>query len=239
MYIYCTINKRTGKKYVGKCTRTPENSTDYYGSGILLKQQIYNLGKENFEKQILEEGIVEENLNDRERYWIQHLGTKSPSGYNLTDGGDGVKKLSEESRKRQVEKLKQLTGPLNSRYGRKNTVQHLEAIRKANLGKLTKPETIEKLRQANLGKKLKPETIEKLSKAKLGHTTSEETRKAIGINQPSAIQVNQVDKKSGEVLSTYYSLREASRQTGVKVESISMCLAGRTKSAGGFNWIKL
>jgi group I intron endonuclease len=238
MYIYCITNKTTGKKYVGKCKHTPEESKNYYGSGILIKKEICNLGRENFTKEILEENLTSEIINEREKYWIRELRTKSPEGYNLTDGGGGVINLSQESKERQKEKLRELKGPLNSRYGKKNSSEHNEAIKKANIGKLKKPETLEKLRQANLGKKLSIETISKMLKSRQGYKTSQETRYNIGIGQPTTIKVNQLDKKTGELLDTYYSLGEASRKTGIKTGNISMCLSGKTKSAGGYKWEK-
>ena len=39
---------------------------------------------------MLEKDIQDDHLNDRERWYIKELHTKSPHGYNLTDGGDGV-----------------------------------------------------------------------------------------------------------------------------------------------------
>ena len=54
MYIYVTTNIQNGKQYVGKCHKPVSKSKYYLGSGILLRQSLYNYGKEFFKKQILE-----------------------------------------------------------------------------------------------------------------------------------------------------------------------------------------
>ena len=51
-----------------------------------------------------------------------------------------------------------------------------------------------------------------------------------------ARQVQMFDKKTGELLSTFPSTREAWRVTGINQSSISECCRGKLKSAGGYKW---
>ena len=58
-------------------------------------------------------------------------------------------------------------------------------------------------------------------------------------NHPSlSKQVHQIDKKTGEVINTYPSAREAERQTGIYHSTIAKCCLNRPnfKSAGGYLW---
>ena len=48
--------------------------------------------------------------------------------------------------------------------------------------------------------------------------------------------VQMFDKKTGELLATFPSLREAARVTGINQGDISSCCKGKLKSAGGYIW---
>lgn len=72
----------------------------------LLKKDLFNIPKlilhlgrlcvnaaqENFTVEIIERCLSQAELNERERFWIKVLKSKSPNGYNLTDGGAGFVK---------------------------------------------------------------------------------------------------------------------------------------------------
>ena len=87
MYVYKITNKINNRWYIGK-----HNGSDptYMGSGKVLKQAYKKHGLENFEKVILESCSSEQELNDREKYWIAITNaTKDPESYNLAAGGSG------------------------------------------------------------------------------------------------------------------------------------------------------
>ena len=87
MIIYITTNLINGKIYIGK---DKHNNKKYYGSGLLLKEAIKKYGIENFKKEILEYCVSETELNDKEKFWINHYQSfQRDIGYNLTLGGDG------------------------------------------------------------------------------------------------------------------------------------------------------
>lgn len=108
-------------------------------------------GLENFSFEIVEQ-VDNDLLNEREIYWINFFQSKTPNGYNLTDGGEGapgrpckykgierppevIQKIKNswtpERRKAQSEKMKGKnnpmygrTGPLNPFYGKKSNFNH-------------------------------------------------------------------------------------------------------------------
>ena len=86
-YIYVITNILNNKKYVGKHVGKPEDSPNYFGSGIAINNAIEKYGKENFTKEILEYH-QNANLDEREKFWIEKFNTLN-EGYNLTTGGDG------------------------------------------------------------------------------------------------------------------------------------------------------
>lgn len=87
MVIYETINLVNGKRYIGK---DKYNDPKYLGSGTLLKKAIKKYGRDNFKKIILEYCESEEQLNEREQYWIAIFNAqKSSKYYNIIHGGSG------------------------------------------------------------------------------------------------------------------------------------------------------
>lgn len=87
-YIYMTINKITGMKYIGK--HYGELDDSYLGSGTILKRAIYKYGKENFEKTILSISKDDiENCKKEKEYIALYNATKNPLFYNIHEGGSG------------------------------------------------------------------------------------------------------------------------------------------------------
>lgn len=93
-YIYKIINKLNNKIYIGK-HKVPKNGESFYrymGKGIAIREAIKKYGKENFEKEILENIEDDEKqliVDEREKFWIKELNSISPYGYNLSPGGEG------------------------------------------------------------------------------------------------------------------------------------------------------
>ena len=97
MFIYQITNSVNGKAYVGFTSRTPEERFRVHVAHCAAggKQHCSALwaamkkhGVAKFRVETLEECSTK-NWKNRERHWIRRLKTKSPSGYNLTDGGEG------------------------------------------------------------------------------------------------------------------------------------------------------
>jgi group I intron endonuclease len=102
MIIYKTTNLINGKFYIGQDFK---NDPYYFGSGKLLKRAIEKYGIENFTKEILEECISQNHLNEQEKYWIKKTNAKI-LGYNIADGGQGGNTYTEETKKRISEQFK-------------------------------------------------------------------------------------------------------------------------------------
>lgn len=100
-YIYCITNQINGKKYIGQTTLNVESrwKQHKYRSTInKYNQPLYNAfnkyGIDNFTvKQIKKmsnhtKDLVLQDLNYRERYYIDFINSLVPNGYNVTIGGD-------------------------------------------------------------------------------------------------------------------------------------------------------
>jgi group I intron endonuclease len=87
MVIYETINLINNKRYIGQDSNDNPN---YLGSGHLLKKAIEKYGRENFVKIVLERCETKEQLDQREKYWIDITNAQTSSNYyNIVQGGSG------------------------------------------------------------------------------------------------------------------------------------------------------
>jgi hypothetical protein len=125
--------------------------------------------KYGFSVEILKDKLTSEDAKILEKELILKYGRRDlKTGIlcNLTDGGDGVFNLTQDSRKR------------ISEAGKKRT--HTEEVKKkisdAGKGRVFKDETKLKIKLSKLGKK-RPEIGEKISNKLKGRTLSEETKK--------------------------------------------------------------
>ena len=86
-YIYMTTNNINGMKYIGQ-HKSSVLDTNYKGSGDLLKPDLMEYKRQNFSVELLEWCESQEQLDEREKYWIGYYNaTKSPNFYNIAPGG--------------------------------------------------------------------------------------------------------------------------------------------------------
>ena len=110
-YIYMLIDKRNGKKYIGKHNG---GKKDYWSSGLVPNRIAKKHGKKIFERFILEDKIPDDILNEREIFYIKEHDSFN-NGYNATIGGEGgghwiYNKTEAEIKKIAEIKSKKLTG---------------------------------------------------------------------------------------------------------------------------------
>jgi len=180
--IYIITNKANGKQYVGftkDLKRRWHQHLATNGSAPALHAAIKKYGVDGFVFSHICDAFDFEAACDIERMLIEQHNTKSPSGYNLTDGGEGVvgRPMSEEDKEVRRQASLAFSASLSpeqraNKYGikgRKFTPEQIEKIRASNKGK-------------NLGKKLSEETRAKMSAAHKGRTRkplTEETKEKI------------------------------------------------------------
>lgn len=155
--VYMHTNRLNGKKYIGITNQKPEYRWRSDGSGYFRSPHFWNAiqkyGWDNFDHEILSDGLDRETACTMEKHYISLYQTKdSAFGYNMTDGGDGSSgwKPSDETLRKRSEKLR----------GIPKSEAHREALRKANTGKKISEETRQKLKDSHLGKKLSGHCLE-------------------------------------------------------------------------------
>ena len=145
-------NKIDGKIYIGQTIRPihkrlKEHQKESSGC-VAIYNAIKKHGWDNFEKDYYE--CPDEDLNFDEDLLVREMGTLSPSGYNLIEGGGSNGKPSEETRQKQSDARigKKLTGETKRKMS-----EARRGEKHYNYGKTQSEETKQKRREAQLGEK--------------------------------------------------------------------------------------
>lgn len=124
MIIYKATNNINGKVYIGQTIRTLEERISEHKrkKESVLGRAIRKYGKDNFSFEIIDSAENVDELNEKEKYWIDYYNScDKEKGYNLCAGGDGTFGYhhSEESKKKMSEKKKEIyIGDGNPFYGK-------------------------------------------------------------------------------------------------------------------------
>lgn len=88
-YIYITTNLVNNKIYIGQHKASKFEPDKYIGSGTLLAEAIKKYGIQNFKNELLCECRSQEELNEKEVYYIAIYNTTDRTlGYNIKLGGN-------------------------------------------------------------------------------------------------------------------------------------------------------
>lgn len=223
MEIYKARNLINGKEYVGKTVKGFESRKEKHLSSLNTDKKkhypLYNdmrkYGIENFEWEVLEVCTTEKELDLKEKYWIEKLGTFYPNGYNLTKGGKGQCgfKHSEQS-KLKISKNSYWLGKEGINKNKKFSDEHRRRLSEAHKGKPTKIVYDERIR-----------TI--LKEQKLGSKNP-----MYGKAAPNRKKVINLDTL--EIFDCFFDIQ---RQTNIKWTNVSKVCKGQRKTAGGFRWM--
>lgn len=155
MVIYKTTNLVNNKIYIGKDSKNDKN---YFGSGKILTSAIKKYGKNNFKKEILETCKTLEELDLREKVWINFCNSNNRKiGYNISEGGTGGDNYKNKTKKELKESKKKISlGVLKSiKNGKKCVGFNSETAKQAALISHNKRTKKEYKKIANKGLKTK------------------------------------------------------------------------------------
>lgn len=136
--IYIIVNLVNGKSYIGQSRNISSRQYSHFHAlernahhNKYLQRAFNKYGSEVFVFKVLEYCAIDQ-LNVRERFWIDYYQTTDPSkGYNNESGGNADKVVSERVRDAK-------RGPNNPMYGKKASPETIEKQRKSSRGKNTK-----------------------------------------------------------------------------------------------------
>ena len=226
-YIYLTTNLINNRKYIGQ-HRSSEFDTTYYGSGKVLLQAIDTYGVENFKCEMLCECYSEDELNDKEAFYIKEFNAVgSRDYYNLKPGGLG----------KSVSGVIYITNGDTCKKVLPEELDYYFSIGYYKGGPKQSEETKKKRADANRGKK-HPTAGANISKALTGKKLSDEHRKKLSdakVGKPLYYKRKKV--LCVETSIVYDSLKLAADGVGAKSSgNICSCLKGNREMANGYHW---
>lgn len=237
--VYALLDPRTNEiRYIGRTNNIKNRFAAHINRAKNLKKALNNNNEHLYNWinilldldlkpiiKILESDIIEDNINEKEIYWIKYYRNKT----NLVNQNDGGKGFG-----------------LNNKVwvGKKHSEQTKKKISAGNKGKIISKELIEKLRNLNKGRTFSEETKKKISKSVLNSFTqevrykmgasfrgkflSEEHKKKIGLgNKGKVVSQETKDKLSKLNKGKKYSLERIERMsslapTHLEVEQYSL-----------------
>jgi group I intron endonuclease len=138
MIIYQILNKINNKCYIGQTAtsfaRRYDNGGWHIQSNNYLRNAARKYGLENFEINILEDGICSINeLNEKEIFYIKKFNSIMPNGYNLMEGGQRtLDRCHHEKSKEKMSRSQRKNSENNYRFLNHHTNKIVEV---ANLSK--------------------------------------------------------------------------------------------------------
>lgn len=211
--VYKHINKINGKVYIGQTALNIERrwrKGKGYKTGV-FKKAIEKYGWDNFEHIIVRDKLSKEEANLLEISLIRKY-KELGICYNITDGGEGTcgYKHTEESRKK-----------ISNRSKGKKIPEYIKIL----------------VSERFKGVSLTEEHKLKISIALRGKSKSEEAKLKMKLNHNyhDLVEIIKCDKNDN-IICTYPSIAEASRDTGILQTHISRCARGKRPSAGGYKW---
>lgn len=194
-YIYKTTNLKNTKIYIGK---HKSNSFDfnYYGSGKIIRRAFKKYGKDSFKVELLEECESLEELNTRERYWIDILDSRNPKiGYNLQFGGTGGWEYVNTYQKGENHPF--FSKHLTDLHKQKISQNHMDVSKENNpfYGKTHSEEIKKRISEKAKGRKHSEEAKRKISEKLSGQTRSNIAKKHYSESTKLAWQNKEYRKK--------------------------------------------
>ena len=221
--VYKATNKINGKIYVGKTYNFEKRKKEHIydiDNDIPFHRALKKYGIDNFEWEIIDTGIDDKEIIEKEIYWIKKLNScihfQNSNGYNITLGGDGGTSWNS----RPVLQF-DLSGNYINEY---MSCAHASAETGVNAHCISHCANRKAERAGQFQWRFKDECKEsKIAPYK----------KADSCRKRSIIQLDQ----SGKYISTFSSITEASIKTGLCRSNISSCLTQKSHRCGGFQWI--
>lgn len=261
--IYKITNNVNGKIYIGQTRATEPIRWQQHiwhanncpkSDSVLLCYAIKKYGKENFQREIIEE-CNNDILNEREIYWINYYNSTDKNiGYNLTIGGEACCKYSDEEileafkQEKTVIRASQLIGMSRGAFSKRLQALGCVTTREVPIEQYSlQGELLNIYNNATIASEETGISFSNITSSenitsggyiwrRVNSTeTIEDLIGKLSRNIPALQGIEQYDT-NGNLIKIFDSAGQASKETGINVSSIKAAGEGRQVSAGGYLW---
>ena len=180
--IYKITNKINGKCYIGQSTKIKNRIAVHRRAcrNLVVSNAILKYGVENFEFEVLI--YCETNMLDYyEKLLIVKYSSTAPNGYNIAEGGHERRIVSESTKNKQSEKMKdRYSCELNPFYGKRHTIETKNKISDIHKGKVISDEHRKIISDSNKARTGEKSTWFGKEPPFKGRTHNESSKKMIG-----------------------------------------------------------
>ncbi len=218
-YIYKVTNKINGKIYIGQTNnfekRKREHLSDKRTNHQAFKRALNKYGFNGFTWEIIDKCKTKEEINNKEKYYINYYNSKVPNGYNIANGGEGGSNWN-----LQPIVMLDLNGEYIKEYDYITQCENETGLNHSTISACCKGKHLRYKNYIFMYKKDYEENGPK-KYIKPGNTRKK--------------KINKFDL-NGNYICSYNSLTEASENNKLDRANISSCVTKKTKSCGGFIW---
>lgn len=225
MYKIYKYTSPSGGVYIGQTSQEVDQRAQKDGKGYLsinkntgeysqpaIAHAIIKYGWNNFKKEILFDNLSSQEADEKEKELIEFY-RNGGKCYNIASGGKGIPGVNER-------KIKQYS--LQGTFIREwNSLKEAEKY-------LNKPKAEANISACCLGKKNR-------AYGYIWRYSDDPNNLEVTPLTPYRAPIDQYTRE-GDYITTYQTIAEASKQTGIGDTNIGNCLRGRSKSAGGYVW---
>ena len=164
MIIYKATNRVNGKVYVGQTVRPLEVRIAEHKrhSNTPFDKAIQRHGIDNFVFEIIDRAETVEELNQKEKHWIEYYSSMGENGYNVCEGGDntmGYRHREDSKQKMSLAKKTAYVGNGNPFYGKHHSEESRKKMSATRMGRVITDEWREHISESSV-KKRKVRNIE-------------------------------------------------------------------------------
>jgi group I intron endonuclease len=241
-YIYKITNLINKKVYIGQTVQeTVEKRWNLHkhlakrNKGCTALKKAFNkYGVDNFKFEVL---IIcfDEDCIIYEKYYIKKYNSLAPSGYNISEGGDGGAFFKGRNHTEETKNI--LREKAKTHYSNYENIRKNIPLIKEGMNKSEKWQSVKHNKKEN-PRKWGDDIKDKISESMNNYYKENKETHAKIVSDKLGHKISQYDLNSNYIVD-YPSIAEAVRQTGIPKTSIQYCMLGKMKTAGGFIWKRI
>ena len=235
-YVVYKHTAPNGKYYIGITGQNPPEKRwangKGYGNNKYFNRAILKYGWDNFEHEILLQGLTKSEAEEKEIELISYYQSNQVEyGYNIANGGNCIGMVSDSTKKllSETSKIRLSNQKNNPMYGK-----HHSERTKEKMSIIQKERFKNKTNHPLFGKTLSEEIKRKISEGNKGHKHSEEHKEKISNSLKKPVLQYGLD---GNFIKIYDGAIDAGIENNISPSNITICCQGKINFCGNYFYL--